>query len=135
MEKFFFCFNRTFMELKSLYLRKKGWLSPSFNRTFMELKCAKKQDMEILETVLIVPLWNWNNENEVGQTIEKRVLIVPLWNWNMDAFDESRLDIRFNRTFMELKYLRNIISQLENYSFNRTFMELKLMLRRIQWLN
>ena len=36
------------------------------------------------------------------------------------------LRIWFNRTFMELKYLRSAFALDKLYRFNRTFMELKL---------
>ena len=32
------------------------------------------------------------------------VLIVPLWNWNSVRSIVLRISVRFNRTFMELKY-------------------------------
>ena len=32
----------------------------SFNRTFMELKSFKIKPDDIKNSVLIVPLWNWN---------------------------------------------------------------------------
>ena len=77
----------------------------------------------------------------------KGVLIVPLWNWNgMWVKLKCAISKSFNRTFMELKYVRNkrrktdqnvLIVPLWNWnvqasvfailneSFNRTFMELK----------
>ena len=34
----------------------------SFNRTFMELKFKSGYAVAVADTVLIVPLWNWNNK-------------------------------------------------------------------------
>ena len=54
------------------------------------------------------------------------VLIVPLWNWNLWIAGLLRgADQGFNRTFMELKYLRGEHVTVRKVSFNRTFMELK----------
>ena len=96
-----------------------------FNRTFMELKYGLEL-VEIAEgVVLIVPLWNWNvdgrfnlpsiravlivplwNWNQAERNIVnwlKEVLIVPLWNWNSGGVTNHKLQLGFNRTFMELK--------------------------------
>ena len=56
--------NRTFMELK--YERYTTALQElnSSNRTFMELKYAMKSYRKEGGNVLIVPLWNWNWEQE-----------------------------------------------------------------------
>ena len=76
--------------------------------------------------VLIVPLWNWNEEDLpfsakdngfnrtfmelkcvsiiVAKVCLAQVLIVPLWNWNMVANPNGAATPGFNRTFMELKY-------------------------------
>ena len=75
----------------------------------------------LLSLVLIVPLWNWNQLRRLCSHAA-RVLIVPLWNWN--TVIAARM-LRFNRTFMELKFL--FVSVVSKTScFNRTFMELKL---------
>ena len=97
-------------------------------------------------TVLIVPLWNWNNWCAIRQRFRPCVLIVPLWNWNRSLLQTCVLLLRFNRTFMELKLItitssnrqtQVLIVPLWNwnnfsdklkinfFSFNRTFMELK----------
>ena len=57
-----------------------------------------------------------------------QVLIVPLWNWNWKALQTEAGRIRFNRTFMELKFVTKYSANIFSYSFNRTFMELKLSL-------
>ena len=74
--------NRTFMELK--YERYTTALQElnSSNRTFMELKYAMKSYRKEGGNVLIVPLWNWNWEQEGIKALLLLVLIVPLWNWN-----------------------------------------------------
>ena len=76
----------------------------SSNRTFMELKLLADSKELRKHIVLIVPLWNWNEDmNEwakaMGQGSNRtfmelklvnykwggtmaQVLIVPLWNWN-----------------------------------------------------
>ena len=54
------------------------------------------------------------------------VLIVPLWNWNEKAQLKPLIKIfSFNRTFMELKYSYHLQGNAADISFNRTFMELK----------
>ena len=53
-------------------------------------------------------------------------LIVPLWNWNVeDVAEDSDNAERFNRTFMELKFLSRGFHTDRSQWFNRTFMELK----------
>ena len=37
-----YCSNRTFMELKSIYQRRKAYFARRSNRTFMELKFANR---------------------------------------------------------------------------------------------
>ena len=141
-----FCFNRTFMELKSCCSYCSSIASTCFNRTFMELKSVLNPFWTVVLLVLIVPLWNWNYEHlvslyeyfgfnrtfmelkyrqKVGANLFCAVLIVPLWNWNKLAAAEIPLALCFNRTFMELKFIKNnnIIGTVR--SFNRTFMELK----------
>ena len=54
-----------------------------------------------------------------------RVLIVPLWNWNATKNYGNISESGFNRTFMELKFMRSCSSRLASFRFNRTFMELK----------
>ena len=70
------------MELKSQKKARFRALDGSFNRTFMELKFEHTGANPYRHPVLIVPLWNWNTDEE---------------------HTAHRLD-RFNRTFMELKY-------------------------------
>ena len=55
----------------------------SFNRTFMELKYQGSWSNQRTNLVLIVPLWNWN---ELEELVEAGYL-------------------GFNRTFMELKLM------------------------------
>ena len=99
-----FRFNRTFMELKWLQGPLSMLRRDSFNRTFMELKCSNLMRLARRLTVLIVPLWNWNNNLALRYNLDEAcfnrtfmelkyyskgwqglgniVLIVPLWNWN-----------------------------------------------------
>ena len=77
---------------------------------------------------------------------ELKVLIVPLWNWNLCLSSVYRIEIGFNRTFMELKCGTAILLSADDcvlivplwnwnkllliwglicFCFNRTFMELK----------
>ena len=53
------------------------------------------------------------------------VLIAPLWNWNVAALGVKRVDVGFNRTFMELKRRDMDEASRCPIGFNRTFMELK----------
>ena len=50
--------NRTFMELKLNFTRRRARWRLSSNRTFMELKCFRSLRKGIFRFVLIVPLWN-----------------------------------------------------------------------------
>ena len=104
--------------------------------------------------VLIVPLWNWNEESRFGITVGLKVLIVPLWNWNKFCRYMLRLEVPVlivplwnwnefmggapkppffcsNRTFMELKWRITLWDNRRFKSSNRTFMELKYMNSRI----
>ena len=100
-------------------------MGESFNRTFMELKFPRKSVFAHHLGVLIVPLWNWNFEDNVSAVVVTwcfnrtfmelkykftahstwwlLVLIVPLWNWNGTNPKIFRFVEGFNRTFMELK--------------------------------
>ena len=51
-------FNRTFMELKLMFLHLEAAKIMSFNRTFMELKHLQQYRQDPQKRVLIVPLWN-----------------------------------------------------------------------------
>ena len=65
-------------------------------------------------------------ENIARQANIANVSIVPLWNWNIQGDVEQTVNGRFNRTFMELKYFKILQIMKTNFaSFNRTFMELK----------
>ena len=52
------CSNRTFMELKFLFISLLTACLLGSNRTFMELKLSKGRIYASLQKVLIVPLWN-----------------------------------------------------------------------------
>ena len=80
-----FGFNCTFMELKYWLDTKEKETISSFNCTFMELKYLWRDDRQnILASVLIVPLWNWNFiNNAIGFIV-----------------------FSFNCTFMELKFVK-----------------------------
>ena len=56
-----------------------------YNRTFMELK------------------WRWID----WRGSESLVLIVPLWNWNSEIEVVDTVKVGSNRTFMELKLNRS----------------------------
>ena len=58
------CFNRTFMELKQDTSDAEAVEFGSFNRTFMELKPSSKTYCSFNWCVLIVPLWNWNDDSK-----------------------------------------------------------------------
>ena len=74
------------------------------NRTFMELKQFYRYVRGEFDTVLIVPLWNWNST-----TARWRRSVRP----------------RLNRTFMELKHINDKLEVIDQTRLNRTFMELK----------
>ena len=74
----------------------------------MELKLKIQDDLKPLSMVLIVPLWNWNR---------------TIASWANDSKG-------FNRTFMELKYRKEVYLKLVKDGFNRTFMELKYIIFR-----
>ena len=66
----------------------------------------------MVEKVLIVPLWNWNDIIAGHNSENFDVLIVPLWNWNNEADYLLKFKVGFNRTFMELKFIYMFISLL-----------------------
>ena len=78
-----------------------------FNRTFMELKYFSYVQPLCCRFVLIVPLWNWNRSAQIKLNPSEHVLIVPLWNWNAWWGVEAETSRCFNRTFMELKYVKS----------------------------
>ena len=70
------------------------------NRTFMELKSVYLQVFLLRHLVLIAPLWNWNMNEPIINWSLSIVLIAPLWNCvNCSLWRWSS-----NRTFMELKF-------------------------------
>ena len=77
-----------------------------FNRTFMELKYNRIRTTNKFWGVLIVPLWNWNMHQPERLPRLQMVLIVPLWNWNTFEQTAREISLCFNRTFMELKFIR-----------------------------
>ena len=99
-----FPFNRTFMELKRLFLytHSKKWYD-----------------------LLIAPLWNWNLFIKSLCYVSSTLLIAPLWNWNIVLITPQWCTIPFNRTFMELKRISYAQGIWREVTFNRTFMELK----------
>ena len=58
----------------------------------------------MLICVQIVPLWNWNYNDEFVPFRDSMVQIVPLWNWNYIRYIISCQSLSSNCTFMELKY-------------------------------
>ena len=58
------------------------------------------------------------------QEQEVQVLIVPLWNWNEESFVSAIQKGGSNCTFMELKFPDDPIKS-DKLSSNCTFMELK----------
>ena len=114
------------MELK-FAIQVTAWRTTTcFNRTFMELKSLQTDVYSVEWTVLIVPLWNWNGSLRTQPTCISWVLIVPLWNWNKywSILYEAGLLVlivplwNWNRA----KYG---LMPAASYRFNRTFMELK----------
>ena len=81
-------------------------------------------------SVLIVPLWNWNDRLPACFVVAYLVLIVPLWNWNSIVAKTIFTLECSNRTFMELKFiwltlmLRSfsvLIVPLWNWNLGRSF--------------
>ena len=116
----------------------------------MELKLPTSLRVNILHTVLIVPLWNWNLSasnirawplsgfnctfmelkwsTNVPWKQSKTVLIVPLWNWN--NFSASRWCTMRSVLIVPLWNWNNyvLIRCLQGGTgFNCTFMELKFL--------
>ena len=95
--------NCTFMELK-LHQGSQGYaVGKRSNCTFMELKLVNHAPLVEKQSVLIVPLWNWNLVCAQKGTQTIVVLIVPLWNWNKWASIWETKSECSNCTFMELK--------------------------------
>ena len=102
----FYRYTRTFRELKRRSIWKAGRSELGFTRTFMELKLFKIWFYLKIRCVLLVPLWNWNDEYE----------------------KKMRKYESFTRTFMELKRRSTPRHVVWNSCFTRTFMELKLII-------
>ena len=98
------CLNRTFMELKQQGHTIFWQFDYGLNRTFMELKPNTTSTTTSTTSVLIVPLWNWNEATLAAARLLRRGL---------------------NRTFMELKRVKGPFSGAKVAGLNRTFMELK----------
>ena len=136
------------MELKYRSSLKSIRLRPSSNRTFMVLKLGTRTAGTFASSVLIAPLWNWNDLFSLSFLTLKLVLIAPLWNWNPSARTFSSEEnavliaplwnwnrrgrrsrrwwqVRSNRTFMELKWAFICCFLRSTICSNRTFMELK----------
>ena len=104
-----------------------------FNRTFMELKFKDKQGIKRSTRRFQSYLYGIEIDIMSIRDHTHLVSIVPLWNWNevcSDAFCE--INLRFNRTFMELKSKTCKTRIKCQNSFNRTFMELKFR-QHLEW--
>ena len=98
----------------------------SFNRTFMELKSWFGLAEQCEQTVLIVPLWNWNIRRCWTMTSESMVLIVPLWNWNWCfTVQWERICLVLIVPLWNWNLGLNVIFCFAIIRSNRTFMELK----------
>ena len=82
------------MELKSTLSKYFGSKAISSNRTFMELKCSKLWYIEYPEgsnrTFMELKL-----RNGARTSFWNSVLIVPLWNWNESCYRQGWYDTPF----------------------------------------
>ena len=111
----------------------------------MEITWSKLMKVLTLSTV---PYWNWNVMIYLDERGSFNLSTVPYWNWNKFTNSHHILScISFNRTILELKYVRKIRDQItiEDFqpyhtgiemcafacypgtklTFNRTILELK----------
>ena len=136
------------MELKwRLFIRLR--IALKFQSYLYGIEITKSPSQRTTRLVSIVPLWNWNNSANSLWNISKEfqsylygieikygyfqlftlwVSIVPLWNWNETETLKRNTTWSFNRTFMELKFLKAVRAFLTVRGFNRTFMELKFLI-------
>ena len=103
IENFYFCFNRTFMELKCTIARQEIVPDSVLIVPLWNWNVVWTSDKTSDSFVLIVPLWNWNHDQQQKRQPLRCVLIVPLWNWNCCLASSWPCCWGFNRTFMELK--------------------------------
>ena len=98
----------------------------SFNRTMLELKCINLRPIKCYYILLIVPCWNWNYVFRPKTIVQTSLLIVPCWNWNFPLLRRGEASlITFNRTMLELKFLKSFWKWRHRKTFNRTMLELK----------
>ena len=140
------CFNRTFMELKSVncnaseiqlcvsivplwnWNRCQGWITPAanpgFNRTFMELKYRRSK-----ATVRRFAFQSYLYGIEIVPGCLRfhvaLVSIVPLWNWNWPKVCAVTSSALFQSYLYGIEIDKNGHWQTAVNCFNRTFMELK----------
>ena len=98
----------------------------------MELKRHISWRVRDRRSVLIEPLWNWNRTKDPSGAHVWCVLIEPLWNWNTFRTTESRVTTCLNRTFMELKLVKDVRLARKQKCLNRTFMELKPSIKNLR---
>ena len=113
-------FTRTFMELKPVFfIVAKNWSSVllvplwNWNNLFGVFRRKRRK-------VLLVPLWNWNGRSGIRCKVFLRVLLVPLWNWNLrPAEDQEQVQVFYSYLYgIETKksvYLH--IERMEFYSY------------------
>ena len=78
-------------------------------------------------SLLIRPLWNWNEVIKGIHIIVIKLLIRPLWNWNRILFLLKLRNWATNQTIVELKLtFDSSNSPVSGFSTNQTIVELKL---------
>ena len=76
------CSNCTFMELKYIGPLFKMSSVPTFKLYLYGIEMQVFWCADLMPSVQIVPLWNWNWFSTFIIMRFKNVQIVPLWNWN-----------------------------------------------------
>ncbi len=108
-------FNRTSLELKCGWSNRVSYGSTTFNRTSLELKSIYIMAKQLLNKNLQSHLTGIEIRGQkLHQQISRGPSIAPHWNWNSFKKSLTSSSISaFNRTSLELKYLRGkVISSL-----------------------
>ena len=105
------------MELKLFTIIKvDSLLLLPFNRTSMELKQTLVRVSSRLRSLLLIePVWNWNSSRSSKSACTTQLLIEPVWNWNSAEAIRLASSSTFNRTSMELKLGRYLVSNNPNF--------------------
>jgi len=136
--------NHTNVELKCDSTRY-WYVVKTINHTNVELKLYGRLYLCYIAFWLIIPMWNWNEENPLIVNYWTR-LIIPMWNWNQFAFVLPYGGGEINHTNVELKFKNSITIMINfynrliipmwnwnTYSFSNSFLYVRLIIPMWNW--